>query len=185
MEESPDIENLDQNFIKDQAAKLTVDPREKTARSIKIVAGVASIILSLVSIAAITNQSSNSILNVQDILDSYDSTIVPDSTSDSSWDLSWVPSGYTAWAEDSNLAWKWGANNNCTDYGCVTAQFISRDGCPQSFYAAVNWLDGNDSVVSYANATLPSLNAMQSAKLNFDDIEGTSKSAQMASISCF
>ena len=185
MEEFSDIENLDQNLNEDQAAISRVDPREKTARSIKFVTGVASIILSLISIAAITSQSSNSILNVQDILDSYDSTIVPDSTSDSSWDSSWVPSGYTVWAEDSNLAWKWGSNNNCTDYGCVSAQFISRDGCPQSFYAAVNWLDGNDSVVSYANATLPSLNSMQSAKLKFDDIEGTGKSAQMASISCF
>ena len=63
-------------------------------------------------------------------------------TSDTSnWDSSWVPSGFTAWSTDSNIAWKWAEKDNCDNYACLTAEFISRDGCPSGLYAALNWLD--------------------------------------------
>ena len=114
---------------------------------------------------------------VEDLLDS-------DAYNTNSWDDSWVPTGFTAWSEDSNIAWKWALKNNCNDYACVTAEFISLGGCPTGLYVALNWLDRNDSVVSYTNETLPSLLAMQKAKLTFEDYEEVSSSGQISTIRC-
>jgi hypothetical protein len=100
-------------------------------------------------------------------------------------DTSWVPIGYNVWNSDSTLAWRWADANNCDEYDCLTAQFISRYGCPTGFYAAVNWLDAGDAVISYDNSTLPALNAMQVAKMRFEDRDGISDTGQMAEIKCY
>jgi hypothetical protein len=93
--------------------------------------------------------------------------------------------GFTAWSEDSNIAWRWASKNNCQDYDCISAEFISQNGCPSGLYAALNWLDSNKLVVSYTNDTIPSLLPMQTAKLRFDDYEDVGKSGQMSTINCY
>ena len=158
-----------------------LDKREKLAREIARIVGVTAIALSLIATATFANSPSNSFSSelsaVEDLLDS-------DAYNTNSWDDSWVPTGFTAWSEDSNIAWKWALKNNCNDYACVTAEFISLGGCPTGLYVALNWLDRNDSVVSYTNETLPSLLAMQKAKLTFEDYEEVSSSGQISTIRC-
>ena len=158
-----------------------LDKREKLAREIAKIVGVTALALSLVSTVTFANSSSNSLSSelssIEDLLDS-------DAFNTNSWDDSWVPSGFTAWSEDSNIAWKWAVKNNCNEYDCITAEFISQYGCPSGLYVALNWLDRNDSVVGYTNETLPSLLPMQNAKLTFEDYDEVSSSGQISTIRC-
>jgi len=161
---------------------IPVDKRVKVSREIaKWFFGISIAFMALTFIVSL-GSGSNKISAVDEFLASQSNTSnTPDT---SSWDSSWVPSGFTAWSTDSNVAWKWVDKSNCDNYSCVTAEFVSRDGCPNGLYAAINWLDSNDAVVSYDNATLPSLLAMQTAKLRFDDVLELGKSGQIAEISC-
>ena len=162
-----------------QDALIPADRRVKQSREIaKWFFGV-SIVLMVISIIASVGSGSTRTTVVDELLSSQS-----DTSDTSNWDSSWVPSGFTAWSTDSNIAWKWADKNNCDNYGCVSVDFISRDGCPSGLYAALNWLDSNDAVVSYDNATLPSLLPMQTAKLRFDDIQELSESGQIAEINC-
>lgn len=156
-----------------------VDNRKKLARDIARWFFGISILLMGISIAASLSSGSNRTSAVEEFLSTQSET-----SDTSSWDSSWVPSGFTVWSTDSNIAWKWADKDNCDDYGCLSVDFISRDGCPSGLYAALNWLDSNDAVVSYDNATLPSLQPMQTAKLRFDDVQDLSESGQLAEISC-
>lgn len=141
-----------------------------------------SILLVLISLGgALTSSTTN--LSASELIDDYVSTEL-DTSDDSSWDSSWIPDGYTEWSMDSTVAYKWADDNNCDEYGCISANFITRDGCPNGIYVALNWLDGSDSVVSYSNASLPSLLPMQTATLRFDDYEEAGESGQISEINC-
>lgn len=162
-----------------------VDKRIKQSRDIAKWFFVISIVLMVISIAATLVSTSSSSMAQSEL----ESTYEPDSSDtydDSSWDTSWVPYDFNVWSADSNIAWKWTPSGDyeCDDYSCVSAQFISRDGCPNGLYAAINWLDEYDSVVSYGNESLPSLLPMQTAQLKFDDFQDISDSGQMAEINC-
>ena len=156
-----------------------IDKRIKLSRDLARGFLGVSIFLMCIAIAIAASDSSeesSSPLFTQEEIDKLGDT--------SGWDSIWVPDGYTVWPDDSNVAWKWASKNNCDNYGCISAEFISQDGCPNGLYAALNFLDSNDSVVSYDNATLPSLLPMQKAKLRFDDVQDLGKSGQMAEINC-
>ena len=158
-----------------------VDNRVKQSRDIaKWFFGISTLLM-LISIVTSLSGGSNRTSAVEEIFNSQAET-----SDTSSWDSSWVPSDFTAWSSDSNIAWKWAdkGSYSCDNYSCITVEFISRDGCPSGLYAALNWLDGNDAVVSYDNATLPSLLPNQVAKLKFDDVQEIGDSGQMAEISC-
>ncbi len=155
--------------------------RKKQSRDIaKWFFGI-SILLMMISIIASVSNGSPRTSAVDEFFSSQ-----TDTSDTSEWDSSWVPSGFTTWSTDSNIAWKFSSKSSysCDNYSCISVEFISRDGCPNGLYAALNWLDTNDAVVSYDNATLPSLQSMQSAKLRFDDIQEIGDSGQMAEINC-
>lgn len=169
---------MDEDFL-NQHETFQVDNRVRKSREIaKWFFGISIILMFICIISSVATGSTKSDA-VDDFLSSQS-----DSLDTSGWDSSWVPMGFTAWSSDSNIAWKWSDKNNCDNYGCISVDFISRDGCPSGLYAALNWLDSNDTVVSYDNATLPSLLPMQTAKLRFDDIQELGKSGQMAEINC-
>ena len=153
------------------------DVRIALTRKITIVFLIASSILSLTATASVLAESGS---NGNSTVTEFESPVTED--------LYWAPAGFSVWPDDSNIAYKWADKNNCDNYGCITAEFISHYGCPNSFYAALNWLDAdvnqNGSVVSYDNASLPSLPSMQIAKLTFEDIQGDGMSGRMAEISC-
>lgn len=159
-----------------------VDTKVKLSKDIARIAGIISIALSLIATISFTNTAnsksySSELTAVKELFDS-------DSLDSNFSDKSWVPTGFTAWSEDSNIAWKWAVKNNCDEYGCITAEFISQYGCPSGLYVALNWLDRNDSVVGYTNETLPSLLPMQNAKLTFEDYDDVSSSGQISTIKC-
>lgn len=164
-----------------EMASMPVDPRASLARRLAVIFIAVSVVLSGISSFALLGNKVDDYSYAEDFgTDYYD-----DSASDDlSWDSSWIPAGFSAWTDDSNIAWRWADKNDCTDYSCLSAEFISEFGCPRGLYVAVNWLDGNDNVVSYTNESLPSLLAMQTAKLRFDDYEEISDSGQISEISC-
>jgi hypothetical protein len=156
-----------------------IDPRASLARKLSVIFLVFSLVLSGVTSAALLSSK------VDEYASEFGTDYYDDATSDDYlWDTSWIPDGFSGWSEDSNIAWRWADNNDCDTYACVSAEFISRDGCPSGLYVAVNWLDDSDNVVSYTNESLPALQAMQTAKLRFDDYEEVSDSGQVVEISC-
>lgn len=159
-----------------------VDRRIKQSREIALWFFGLSIFLMLISIAVATSNGSSSTSAVDEFFSSTDS----ENTDTNSWDSSWVPAGYTVWGADSNIAWKWTPESDyqCDTYTCISAQFISKEGCPTGLYVALNWTDSNDVVISYDNATLPSLLPMQTAKLRFDDVQDMGEYGQIAEINC-
>lgn len=170
-------------FIEESVEPKLADPREGLAKTIARVFGIASILLSVISLTLIAGSSSSNLA-----FDDYTSSLTADDTS--VWDDSWAPAGFEVWDSDSNVAWKWSDTNDyeCGTYTCIEAQFISRDGCNSSFYAAVNWFDKNadqdGSVIGYDNASLPALFSMQIAKIRFDDTSDSAKSGQISEIDC-
>lgn len=172
---------MDENSLEQQEVT-PIDSRVKQSREIAKWFFGLSIFLMLISIVVTTSNSSSSTSAVDEILSSTEI----DSTDSYAGDSNWVPAGYITWNSDLNIAWRFASKSsyNCDDYSCIAVEFISRDGCPNGLYAALNWLDANDAVVSYDNATLPSLLPMQSAKLKFDDIQEIGVSGQMAEINC-
>ena len=82
-------------------------------------------------------------------------------------DTSWMPSDYIPYSD--SLAWSFPKQNcNPSFTYCFQYSFISKSGCPSGFYAAINWKDKSQAVVDYSNATLPSLQPLQIAKLTFE-----------------
>ena len=159
-----------------------VDKRRKLSHDLGKWFFGLSVIFMVISIAASLGSSSAR----TDLVDALDSYVESENIETNNWDSSWVPSGFTAWSIDSNIAWRWTPKNNysCDSYDCLSAEFISQTGCPSGLYAALNWLDSNGSVVAYDNASLPSLLPMQTAKLKFEDIQDSSSSGQIAEINC-
>ena len=163
-----------------------IDSRANLAKKIGIFGLVASLLLSLITVIAVVNHKSQSQASLAALASALDSLSSTDNSSGSSGDISWIPTGYTAWSSNSNVAYKWSASNSyqCDSFTCVEASIISQTGC-SDLYAAVNWLDStNGSVIGYGNATLPSLAPLQVAKLKFDDTSNSAKSAQMSDITC-
>jgi hypothetical protein len=179
-----DSSNNSFNYASQDGAEIAstpVDPRASLARRLAIIFVAISVVLSGITSASLLGSNVDDYSYADDFgTDYYDDS----ATDDLGWDSSWVPIEFTAWTDDSNIAWRWADDHDCSDYSCVTAEFISEYGCPSGLYVAVNWLDEYDNVVSYTNESLPSLLAMQTAKLRFDDYEEIGDSGQIAEISC-
>lgn len=157
----------------------------------KIFFGFATFFIAIVVIAAIsgnskTSPSSQGFASAADTSTNGDTSANTDS-SVTVPDTSWIPKGFYQWSNDPNVAFRWAPDGySCNQYenSCYKAIFISQTGCPTQFYAAINLLDSSGSVIDYSNATLPNLLPMQRATLDFEDVNGNSKSAQMSEITC-
>ena len=156
----------------------SLDTRVAKAKKIALFGMSISLLLSVLAISSIATSKNQVTYFIPDAPSAYEPP------ASDPVDLYWAPTGFTVWIDDPNVAYRWAKKNNCDSYDCISAEFISKAGCPNSFYAALNWIDSADSVISYDNASLPSLSPMQIAKLRFDDIDGTAQSGQMAEISC-
>ena len=159
----------------------------------KIFIGLAGFFIFIVIVGAVAGKSSSNSSSSSSSTVSTTSTSDGSSASGSTDDTSnvpasnWYPAGFYPWSDDPTVAFRWApAGYSCAEYedSCYKAIFISENGCPTQFYAAINLLDSDGNVINYSNADLPSLLPMQKATLDFDDIDGTSKSAQMATITC-
>lgn len=158
------------------------DSRVLLAKKIATFGMIISLVASLLAIGSIAasdseSSSSSSSSVSEDYMDEFESVY---------GDTSWVPAGYDAWESDSNVAWKYSSHSDfeCDNYTCIQIEMITRTGCPNSLYAALNWLDSGGSVISYDNASLPTLRAMQVAKLKFDDVTDSSDKGLLAEVNC-
>jgi len=141
-----------------------------------------SIAIGIVSIIAGNSNGNSDTSQSSDV-----STTQSTDTTVATPDTSWIPTGFFQWPSDANVAFRWAPSGySCNQYedSCYKAIFISQNGCPTQFYAAINLLDSSGSVIDYSNGTLPTLLPMQKATIDFQDINGNSKSAQMSEITC-
>ena len=117
------------------------------------------------------------------------SSSTTESTTTPTFDDTWVPAGFTGYAEDDNVAWRWGTKNesNCTysSGSCWSVVLITRDGCPSSLYGEVNIFDKNSIQISYTNDTLGTVQPMQKVKLTFDTFDDSAQSANISKFSCY
>lgn len=162
-----------------------VDPRASLARRLAIIFVAVSVVLSGITSVSLLNSNSQDYSYSSDFgTDTYDDA----ATDEDYWDDSWVPYGFTAWGDDSSLAYKYSDSGSydCDNYNCVEVSFVSEYDCPSNFYAAANYLDGPDgNVIGYDNASLPSIRAGQIAKFLFEDTSNTSLNWQISDISCY
>ena len=113
--------------------------------------------------------------NVSESNETYDDTL-------------WVPTNFTAWDGDSNVAWRWlEADEFECDYGdgCWGIMVTSRDGCPSSLYAELTLFDNDGVQVGYTNENVGSLYSGDKAKLIFTSFEEAAEKGRLAEISCY
>lgn len=155
----------------------------------KVLVGFGAFFAAVVLIAALSGKSSTTSETASKSL-SQDASVSTSNPSVAPKVVStkpWYPAGFSVWASDENIAVRWApAGFTCNQYenGCYKAIFISHNGCPREFYAAINLLDSSGSVINYSNGSLPTLLPLQRATIDFQDINGDSKSAQMSQITC-
>ena len=92
-------------------------------------------------------------------------------------DVTWVPSGYTAWSDDKSVAYKWNNNagSDCYDCSYWNLDVISKNGCYDGIYGELNIQNKSSGVViSYTNDSLNYLGPLQPGRLSFETyIEGS------------
>jgi hypothetical protein len=162
----------------------SIDGRIKIAKRIGVIGIAASIVLSMMTVIAVVGNKSQ----IESALDSISSTLDSPNSDNSlnelNTDTSWVPVGFEPWSLDTDVAYKYPGTPNCDNYNCVDIQFVTRYGCSY-FYAAASYLDGpGGNVIGFDNATLPSLQPLQVAKLTFEDVTNTSFDWQISEINC-
>ena len=120
--------------------------------------------------------------------DTVSTSSTSSTSSASTYDSSWIPTGFTAYADDENVAWRWGTTSetNCTyDSGsCWSAIVITRDGCPSGIYAEISILDKSGVQIDYTNDTTTRVLPKARVKLTFDTFNDQAEKAQIGKISC-
>lgn len=150
----------------------------KSQKRMKIVAVAIFIFVVLSVIGNITNKGDKSNLSAPSV-----------SPTVASYDDSWIPSGFTGYADDDNLAWRWATKSevNCTysSGACWSAILISKEGCKSSLYGEVNIFDRNKVQISYTNDSVGRVQPMQKVKLTFDTLDDSADSANISKFSCY
>ena len=143
----------------------------------------ASVISTLIIVGLAVGVSSNSSESTDATSAAALGMSVPTTVDTPAEDLSWVPTDYML-SDDHRVAYKWRTVDYCDPFFCWKWSFVSQEGCPNGFYAAINFLDSSGAVIDYTNASLPSLKPMQTAVLTFTDTGEGTKNAEIAEISC-
>lgn len=103
-------------------------------------------------------------------------------------DDSWIPSGFSEYSEDDNIAWRWGTNSetNCTyDSGyCWSVMVITRDGCPSGIYSEIAILDRSEVQIDFTNDSTTRVLPNTKIKLTFDTYNDDADTARVGEISC-
>lgn len=125
---------------------------------------------------------------------SENSTISSSSTSSSSnsssetYDTSWIPTDFSGYPSDDNVAWRWATSNEtkCSYSSgvCWAAMVITRDGCPSGIYAEIAILDKSGVQIDYTNDTTTRVLPKTKVKLTFDTFNDQAEKAQIAEIRC-
>ena len=109
-------------------------------------------------------------------------------TSTETYDESWIPSGYSGYPGDDNVAWRWATQSetNCSysSGSCWAAMVITRDGCPSGIYAEISILDKSEVQIDYTNDTTTRVLPNAKVKLTFNTFNEEARMAQIGEISC-
>jgi hypothetical protein len=97
-----------------------------------------------------------------------------------------VPAGFTKVAGET-IAYRWDETPNCSIADtCWGLEVVSKHGCPDGLYVELTTLTAGGDVVGYANDTVGSVRAGETAILSFDNFErdeGATK-ARIGEVSC-
>ena len=119
---------------------------------------------------------------------STSTTISSAKESIATYDDSWIPTGFTGYATDDNLAWRWGTKSetNCTysSGSCWSIIVITKEGCPSGIYGEIAILDKSDVQIDYTNDTTTLVPADTKAKMTFDTFNEEAESARLSQLSC-
>ena len=166
--------------------EIEVDSREKLAKKIARIAGITALALSLVSVISFTNPNSSQSSG----LDEIDSLFPSELTDTNMLDDSWVPAGFTAWSEDSNIAYQWTtdtASYDCSDCIYWLVDVISKNGCPSGVYGSLNIQKGGVTL-DWTNDTVPYLGPMEKARLAFEkygyNSSGSNYQGDLTTLNC-
>ena len=101
---------------------------------------------------------------------------------------SWIPSGFTQYSDDKNLAWRWGTKKetNCSysSASCWSMIVISNNGC-SSLYGEIKIFDSSDIQIDYTNDTTSTVSPLQKVKLTFDTFNDNASGALIGKLSCY
>lgn len=104
-------------------------------------------------------------------------------------DTSWVPTDFTIWPDNPDIAWRWakGSEVNCTysSGACWSALVIAKNGCKTSMYGEISLFDKSNVQIGYTNDTLSSVQPMQKSKFTFDTFNEEADTARLSKISCY
>jgi hypothetical protein len=116
------------------------------------------------------------------------STNTSTSTNSQIQDTNWIPTGFNAWSQDANVAYKWLDENEYSCQGgdyCWGLMVVTQNGCSNNLYVELSILDKNDVQIGYTNDTVSSALPLQKSKLVFDTYLEDSDTARISKISCY
>jgi hypothetical protein len=113
-----------------------------------------------------------------------DSTSSAPSKVSATADLSWIPSGFTQYNDDTAFRYREGNEIKCDyrDY-CYQMELIAKNGC-NNLYVELTRLDLAGNNVGYTNDTTSGLQPKQKAILTFSGYE-EDKSVRISKINCY
>ena len=110
------------------------------------------------------------------------------SSSTETYDTSWIPTDFSGYPSDDNIAWRWATSKetNCSysSGSCWAAMVITRDGCPSGIYAEIAILDKSGVQIDYTNDTTTRVLPKTKVKLTFDTFNEQAEKAQIGEIRC-
>jgi hypothetical protein len=119
---------------------------------------------------------------------STSSTSSSSSSSTANYDTSWIPSDFSGFQSDNNIAWRWATSKetNCTysSGSCWAAMVITRDGCPSGIYAEIAILDKSGVQIDFTNDSTTRVLPKTKVKLTFDTFNEQAEKAQISEIRC-
>jgi hypothetical protein len=104
------------------------------------------------------------------------------------YDDSWIPTDFSGYPEDDNVAWRWATRSEtkCTysSGSCWAVMVITRDGCTSGIYAEISIFDRAGVQIDYTNDSTSRVLPNTKVKLTFDTLNDEADKAQISEISC-
>ncbi len=120
--------------------------------------------------------------------DSSTNSSAPSVDSSQIYDESWIPSGFSGYPDNDNIAWRWGtkAETICTynTSSCWSVMAITRDGCPSGLYAEIAILDGSEVQIDFTNDSTTRVLPNTKVKLTFDTFNEQASTARISEMTC-
>jgi len=108
------------------------------------------------------------------------------SSSTELYDDSWIPTDFSGYPEDDNVAWRWAkrSETKCTYSSCWAVMVITRDGCTSGIYAEISIFDKAGVQIDFTNDSTSRVSPKTQVKLTFETFNDEADTAQIGKISC-